>query len=77
MGQVLAEGTLHFRNGGWKKHIGLITVLTHPDYRPPGGVTAIWDGRLHFAGTETADQHGGYLEGALAAAERSARNLSK
>lgn len=33
---ILAEGTLHFRNGGWKKHIGLISVLTHPEYRGIG-----------------------------------------
>lgn len=42
----------------------------HPLYRPPAGQTAIWDGTIRFAGTETADQHGGYLEGALSAAER-------
>jgi len=42
----------------------------HPVYQPPAGRSAIWDGSVHFAGTETADQHGGYLEGALSAAER-------
>lgn len=45
-------------------------MLNHPVYQPPAGRTAIWDGAIHFAGTETADQHGGYLEGALRAAER-------
>ena len=30
---VIGEATLHQRNGGWKRHIGLITVLTHPQYR--------------------------------------------
>jgi monoamine oxidase len=28
------------------------------------------EGRLHFAGTETAREHVGYLEGALESAER-------
>lgn len=42
----------------------------HPEYDPPSGKTSIWDGTFHFAGTETADQLGGYLEGALASAER-------
>ena len=28
-----------------------------------------WDGRLDFAGTEVSNEHGGFLEGALAAAE--------
>jgi monoamine oxidase len=44
----------------------------HPDYHPPAGKTSIWQGRIHFAGTETALEHGGYLEGALSAAERAA-----
>jgi len=31
--QVIGEACLHQRLGGWKRHIGLVTVLTHPDYR--------------------------------------------
>ena len=31
--KIVGEATLHQRLGGWKRHIGLITVLTHPDYR--------------------------------------------
>jgi GNAT superfamily N-acetyltransferase len=31
--KVIGEATLHQRLGGWKRHIGLITVLTHPEYR--------------------------------------------
>jgi RimJ/RimL family protein N-acetyltransferase len=31
--KVIAEATLHQRRGGWKRHIGLITLLTHPEYR--------------------------------------------
>jgi monoamine oxidase len=49
-------------------------MYEHPIYHPPAGQTSIWDGTLHFAGTETADQHGGYLEGALTAAERAVMN---
>jgi RimJ/RimL family protein N-acetyltransferase len=30
---VIGEATLHQRIGGWKRHIGLISVLTHPEYR--------------------------------------------
>ncbi len=47
-------------------------MLTHPAYGPPDGQTAIWDDTLRFAGTETAERQGGYLEGALVAAERAA-----
>jgi len=45
-------------------------VHNHPEYQPPCGKTSIWDAALIFAGTETADHLGGYLEGALSSAER-------
>ena len=31
--KIIGEATLHQRLGGWKRHVGLITVLTHPNYR--------------------------------------------
>ncbi len=31
--QVIGLATLHRRLGGWRRHIGLITLLTHPQYR--------------------------------------------
>ena len=31
--RIIGEATLHQRHGGWKRHIGMVTVLTHPDYR--------------------------------------------
>jgi GNAT superfamily N-acetyltransferase len=31
--KIIGEATLHQRIGGWKRHIGLISVLTHPGYR--------------------------------------------
>ena len=34
-------------------------------------------GRLYFAGTETATQWSGYMEGAIQAGERSAREVSR
>lgn len=45
-------------------------MVEHPVYHPPEGRTAIWNDTVLFAGTETAEQQGGYLEGALGAAER-------
>lgn len=30
---IIGEATLHRRWGGWKRHIGLLTLLTHPEYR--------------------------------------------
>ncbi|RLB99234.1 MAG: amine oxidase [Deltaproteobacteria bacterium] len=44
----------------------------HPEFLPPSGKMSFWDGAVHFAGTETADHLGGYLEGALTSAERAA-----
>ncbi len=46
-------------------------MLEHPLYYPPAGKTSIWEGSLIFAGTETAEYHGGYMEGAVIAAKRS------
>ena len=48
----------------------------HPEFHPPAGKTSIWDGTFHFAGTETADHMGGYLEGALSTAERAVSGAS-
>lgn len=50
----------------------LRSAHNHPEFRPPSGATSFWDGAVHFAGTETADYLGGYLEGALSSGERAA-----
>ena len=44
----------------------------HPEFQPPFGQTSAWDDTILFAGSETADYFGGYLEGALSSAERAA-----
>ena len=31
--KIIGEATLHQRFGGWKRHVGMITLLTHPEYR--------------------------------------------
>ncbi len=31
--KIIGEINLHQRLGGWKRHVGIVTVLTHPDYR--------------------------------------------
>lgn len=35
-GGVAAMGSLHQRMGGWKRHIGKVYFLTHPDYKGLG-----------------------------------------
>ena len=47
----------------------------HPEYGHPSLRWPQWDGKLHFAGSETATYGGGYLEGALESVARTLRNL--
>ena len=35
-GRIVADATLHQQLGGWKRHIGRISVLVHPNYRGRG-----------------------------------------
>src|SRR2546426_12784339 len=35
-GQILAAATLHQQLGGWKRHIGRVSVLVHPKFRGRG-----------------------------------------
>lgn len=35
-GRLVAMGSLHQRPGGWKRHIGRVYFLTHPDFRGLG-----------------------------------------
>lgn len=53
----------------------LAPLSTHPEYGLPLSLDGLWNGRLHFAATEVAPEMGGYLEGALAAAEAVAARL--
>ncbi len=44
-------------------------LYAHPQYGLPQSLDRVWGGRLIFGGTEVAAQFGGYVEGALEAAE--------
>ena len=35
-GKIIADATLHQQLGGWKRHIGRVSVLVHPQYRGRG-----------------------------------------
>ncbi len=48
----------------------------HPRYGLPAEATSLWQGTLRFAGTEAARGHGGYLEGALEAAEAAVDDMA-
>jgi monoamine oxidase len=55
----------------------LLLPSSHPDYGIPPALSGLWNGRLHFVSTETAPRMGGYMEGALAAAESVATEVGK
>ena len=44
-------------------------LYAHPTYGLPQALSTLWDGQLVLSGTEVASEFGGYLEGALEAAE--------
>ena len=44
-------------------------LYAHPQYGLPSALSHVWNGALVFGGSEVAPQFGGYLEGALEAAE--------
>ena len=50
-------------------------LYAHPTYGLPPALTGLWDNTLHFGGTEIAPQFGGYVEGALEAAENVLRTM--
>jgi ribosomal protein S18 acetylase RimI-like enzyme len=35
-GKILGDATLHQQLGGWKRHVGRVSVLVHPDFRGRG-----------------------------------------
>jgi GNAT superfamily N-acetyltransferase len=40
-GQIVGVATLHQRLGGWKRHIGRVSVLVHPEFRGRGLATKL------------------------------------
>jgi monoamine oxidase len=54
----------------------LAPLAGHPTYGLPHAARDLWDGRLLFGSTEMAPNFGGYLEGALEAAELTAERLA-
>ncbi len=40
-GEIIGDATLHQQLGGWKRHIGRVSVLVHPQYRGRGLARAL------------------------------------
>ncbi len=51
-------------------------LQNHPSYGLPASLVNLWDRKLTFIGTEVAKSEGGYLEGALIAAEDALNQLA-
>lgn len=51
-------------------------ITAHPTYGLPNALHRLWEGGLLFGGTEVAPQFGGYIEGALEAAENALVSLN-
>jgi ribosomal protein S18 acetylase RimI-like enzyme len=48
-GRILADSTLHQQLGGWKGHIGRVSVLVHPEYRGLGLAKALISETIELA----------------------------
>ncbi len=51
-------------------------IRSHPRYGLPPDLRGLWDGNLHLASTEAGQHFGGFLEGALEAAEATLGELA-
>ncbi|MBI5395588.1 MAG: GNAT family N-acetyltransferase [Verrucomicrobia bacterium] len=47
--RVVADATLHQQFGGWRRHIGRISVVTHPDFRGRGLGRLLVEELIHIA----------------------------
>jgi ribosomal protein S18 acetylase RimI-like enzyme len=48
-GKIAGDATLHQQLGGWKRHIGRVSVLVHPKYRGRGLARALVTEIVHIA----------------------------
>ena len=56
--------------------LDLAPLNYHPRYGYSSDAFDLWDGALLLSGTETAEQYGGFLEGALDSSVRTVRKIS-
>jgi ribosomal protein S18 acetylase RimI-like enzyme len=52
-GRIVGHVTLHQRTGGWKRHIGMVDALIHPEFRGLGVLRALLEELVEIA------RHGG------------------
>jgi monoamine oxidase len=78
--QAAEPRQLYFKDWAFDPHTATeadkAPLYAHPTYGLPKAMTDLWDNKLHFAGTEVAHAFGGYIEGALEAAENVLNTLN-
>jgi GNAT superfamily N-acetyltransferase len=47
--KIIADASLHQQLGGWKRHVGRVSILVHPEYRGRGLGRAMVEELLDFA----------------------------
>ncbi len=55
-GRILADATLHQQLGGWRRHIGRVSVLVHPQARGHGLASALVSELIDIAGRVGLDK---------------------
>jgi monoamine oxidase len=72
---------LHIKDWAFDPHTATIAdqqpPMSHPHYGLPPAMKGLWNDRLMLSGTETGHRFGGYLEGALEAAEISLARVKR
>jgi GNAT superfamily N-acetyltransferase len=48
-GRIVADATLHQQLGGWRRHIGRVSVLVHPEFRNRGLARALVNETVQIA----------------------------
>lgn len=78
-GEEGAPNELHLQDWAFEPHtatpLDQRPLHGHPDYGMPKALRCVWGSALLFASSEMAADFGGYLEGALGAAEMAATTL--
>lgn len=78
-GEAGAPQALHLQDWAFEPHtatpLDQRPLHGHPDYGMPKALRGVWGSALLFASSEMAADFGGYLEGALGAAEMAATTL--
>jgi GNAT superfamily N-acetyltransferase len=67
-GKITGVATLHQQLGGWKRHIGRVSVLVHPEFRGRGLARALIAEILEFARNEGLEKAEAEFIGEQAAA---------